>query len=209
MGSHAMVIPAQRKGRQPTAALLRVRPAWAVARRWKSCVKEVMPPLPKQKAHEWANSRRELAHRRFGSSATSPAQRPLERHGTCWVRRVLRPCSACLANRLVRTRMLGGVGGARSTLTPTRFLVSTAAAQFGHSVQQLPELDGALRRSRGDACVPCQREDPGVTAKQMRHLGCAAVPRAHEEQGTYGPCRTGYCRTVPAWGPGSDPNVVA
>jgi hypothetical protein len=57
----------------------------------------------------------------FRPAAACNAERLLVLDRPAWIQRVISVCVVCLANRLVRTRMLGGVGGAGETPAPTRF----------------------------------------------------------------------------------------
>src|SRR5436190_10191266 len=61
-----------------------------------------------------------LAHLELSRPRPRPTQRLLGRHWPERVRRTVPPHPGCDANRRMRTRTSGGVGGARVSLAPTR-----------------------------------------------------------------------------------------
>jgi hypothetical protein len=68
-----------------------------------------------------------LARRRLLAAPDRPAQRLLAQdHGPDRIHRPLPPLPGCIANRPVRTRTPGGVGGAGVSPAPTRFEGATA-----------------------------------------------------------------------------------
>src|SRR6478672_11644500 len=61
-----------------------------------------------------------LAHRRLQTPRRRDAQRLLDHTRPAGILRPLPPLPGCQANRRMRTRTSGGVGGARVSLAPTR-----------------------------------------------------------------------------------------
>ncbi len=75
--------------------------------------------IPDGKAYEWAKKPPGLlADREVVGSHPQPHERLLARAGTAWLHRSLPPSPGCDANRRMRTRTSGGVGGAGSDPGP-------------------------------------------------------------------------------------------
>ena len=78
--------------------------------------------IPDGKAYEWANSRRGYWRiARLWVLTRSLTERLLARAGAAGIQRSLPPSPGCDANRRMRTRTSGGVGGAGVSPAPTRF----------------------------------------------------------------------------------------
>lgn len=82
-----------------------------------------------QLAHQWAASRRGYrAYRRLRPAPTRPAKRLLAQPRPTGIHRPLPPFPGRDANRRMRPRTSGGVGGAGVSPAPTRFALSAAGA---------------------------------------------------------------------------------
>jgi hypothetical protein len=100
--------------------------------------------IPVREATEWSHSRKGY-WRISGSPILTPrtAQRLLGRTGPEGVHRPFPPFPGCDANRRMRTRTSGGVGGAGVSPAPTRSI--DAAADSGRPDRRLRSVRSAIR----------------------------------------------------------------